>query len=63
MVVFCRRKKNESEQQNVRKRNYFAGHVGRKTRTGIDGILFAAPIADLVALVVVLGLTFSLFQG
>ena len=31
--------------------------------SGIDGILYAAPIADLVALIVVLGLTISFFRS
>lgn len=31
--------------------------------SGIDGILYAAPIADLVALVVILGLTISFFRS
>ena len=31
--------------------------------SGIDGILYAAPIADLVALVVILGLTISFFRN
>lgn len=34
-----------------------------KTGSGIDGILYAAPIADLVTLVVILGLTISFFKG
>lgn len=33
-----------------------------KTGTGINGILFAAPIADLVASMVILGLTISFFR-
>ena len=31
--------------------------------TGIDGILFAAPIADAVAVVVILALTVSFFRS
>ena len=31
--------------------------------SGINGILFAAPIADLVALVVIFGLTVSFFKS
>lgn len=35
----------------------------RKAGWGIDGILYAAPIADLVALTVILGLTISFFRS
>lgn len=36
---------------------------GKTGGSGIDGILYAAPIADLVALVVILGLTISFFRN
>lgn len=36
---------------------------GKNAGSGIDGILYAAPIADLVALVVILGLTISFFRS
>lgn len=35
----------------------------KKAGLGINGILFAAPIADLVALVVIFGLTVSFFRS
>ena len=35
---------------------------GREQGTGIDGVLFAAPISDLVALVVIICLTVSFFR-
>ena len=35
---------------------------GREAGSGINGILFAAPISDLVAMLVVLGLTVSFFK-
>ena len=35
---------------------------GREQGTGIDGVLFAAPISDLVALVVIICLTISFFR-
>ena len=36
---------------------------GKTAGSGIDGILYAAPIADLVALVVIVGLTISFFRS
>lgn len=35
----------------------------KKTGSGINGILYAAPVADLVALVVIFGLTISFFRS
>lgn len=35
---------------------------GEESGTGINGILFAAPIADVVAIVVIIGLTVSFFR-
>jgi len=44
--------------------NYFTGYIrDEDSGAGIDGILYAAPLADLVALVVVLGLTISFFRS
>lgn len=36
---------------------------GKNTGTGINGILYAAPIADAVALIVIIGLTISFFRN
>ena len=36
---------------------------GKTAGSGINGILYAAPLADMVALLVVLGLTISFFRG